>query len=51
MPYNYKIILELEDNPSYIYDLETFLKGKLKINKYNPTKPFDGSKTECFRLT
>lgn len=51
MPYNYKIILELKHNPSYIYDLETFLKEKLKINRYNPNKPFDGAKTECFKLT
>ena len=48
MPYNYKILHEIQGNPEYIFDLETKLIKKSKHYLYTPKTVFGGSSTECF---
>lgn len=47
MPYNYKILTEIVNTPTYVWDLEFELKQKLK-SQYNPTIHFSGSIKECY---
>lgn len=48
-PYEYTIeyLIESEEDPIYIYELERLLHGLHKDVKYIPNKVFPGS-TECF---
>lgn len=48
MPYNYEIISEAYGEASFIWDLESEQKRKLKVFNYQPKIEFGGSKTECF---
>lgn len=47
MPYTYKILKEIINTPSYIWDLENNLKLNLK-SKYKPKTYFSGSVKECY---
>lgn len=47
MPYEYSVIVEIEDTAENIWMLETNLKSKLK-SKYIPKIAFAGSMTECY---
>lgn len=48
MPYSYEVISEIKGEASFIWDLESQEKRKLKEFNYQPFIKFDGSKTECF---
>ena len=47
MPYQYKIIQEIQDNPENIYNFELLFKNKAKNFKYKPSIYFPGH-TECY---
>lgn len=48
MPYNYKIIKELQGDAMYIYELEQFIHKNNKYTAYQPRIDFSGSKNECY---
>lgn len=50
MPYNYKVLHEIIGSPEYIFDLETLLHNESKNYKYIPTRQFNGSSKECFKI-
>lgn len=47
MPYEYKVLFDISERPSYVYDIETKLHRMLKGCKYMPSMTFSGQ-TECF---
>jgi hypothetical protein len=49
LPYNYKILMEIVDNPIIIFNFENQLKKELKEYKYKPLIKFSGME-ECFNL-
>lgn len=48
MTYKYKIISQAFGEAGEIWDMERDEKKRLKIFKYNPKIPFNGSKNKCF---
>ena len=50
MPYNYKIIRQLLDNPIKIFNLEKKIHKELKTYKYKPLINFNGS-GECYSIS
>lgn len=48
MPYDYDIVYLIEDNPSYIFNLESRIHALLKERHYKPRMSFKGSAYECF---
>lgn len=48
LPYPYKKLYIIQDNPDVIYELEKTLVNLLSDYKYSPTVPFGGSSKECF---
>ena len=49
MPYQYRILWEIEGNASVIFDWEVQFKRKLGNYHYLPKIPFSGSVKECFK--
>lgn len=49
MPYKYCVIKEIIDTPEAIFNHEILMKRKILKHHYNPSIPFRGSKTECFK--
>ena len=47
IPYSYKTLLKIEDDPTLIFNLESTLKSLMYTLKITPKKDFNG-KTECF---
>lgn len=49
MPYQYEIVIEYENTPDKIYDLENELKRNFRSYKYKPLIKFSGA-SECFSM-
>lgn len=49
MPYDFEILLEYPSSPEAVYDMEVKYKEQMEQYHYEPSIPFNGSKTECFR--
>ncbi len=50
LPYKYKILMEIVDDPIIIFNFENQLKRELKEYKYKPLLKFSGME-ECFDLS
>ena len=44
--YTYKVIIEIQTDPKFVYNLEKFFKKT--VHKYRPEVVINGLKTECF---
>ena len=49
MPYDYKVLVQIDGNPKLIYELENSLKNNYKNFKHIPMKKFNGM-YECFDI-
>ena len=50
--YNYEVLKEvITEDGEKLFSIELFLKNKFRKDRYTPTRPFEGSKTEVFHIS